>query len=129
MKSVFFTFMTLFLCSEAAASDLSSIERKQRLLVSRFYEVMEIIPENCPLEAKKEFIISVERFERSFPDFNFLLKNSKFRAYAVDNFSNSSQLDEDECLYYKEALDMHMDTEKGKNSMEQNLVIMNADAK
>jgi len=128
VKSSILAFIALFLCFEVVASDLSSVDRKQRKLVSRFYEILEMLPKRCPLEARKEFISSVERFERGFPEFNSLIKKSRFRAYAVDKFSNSTPIKEETCLYYKEALDWHIDTEKGKSSMVKNLQTMSTGA-
>jgi hypothetical protein len=124
MKSLIGFIATLFVCFSSVASELSPIEKKQRNLVSRFYEILEMFPERCPQSARKEYIESVEKFEKTFPKFNYLIKKSEFRSYAINKFSNVSSVPKQTCLYYKEALDMQVDTEKGQQSMNKNIEVM-----
>lgn len=115
----------LFLCSSVEANELTSVELKLRYLVFRYYEILEVLPKKCSDGTKKEFISSAERFEKDYAEFNSLIKNSKFRAFAIDSFSISSQIKEESCLYYKTMIDdIYMNTEKEKMSMDKYLLIM-----
>ena len=116
--------MTLLLCTSLEASQLTAIEKKQRLLVSRFYEVLEIFPKRCPQTVRNAYLQTVEKYEKSYPEFIALIKKSKFRSYAIKHFSVISPVSEKTCLYFKEALDMEVDTEKGQKSTYKNIEVM-----
>ncbi len=118
-----FILFTLFI-SFAGASALTPIEKKQRKLVSRFYEALEMMPDRCPETVRERYLKSVKNFEKAFPEFISLVNKSKLRAYAISEFSNKSPISESACLYLKEALDAHVNTEKGKKSMNKNTDIM-----
>ena len=125
MKFLVLAIIILFLCSSVAASELTSVELKQRYLVFRYYEILEVLPKKCPDGIKKEFLSYANRFEKDYSEFNSLIKNSKFRSFAIDNLSISSPIKEESCLYYKTMIDdIYMNTEKGKISMDKYLLIM-----
>lgn len=113
----------LFIAS-AGASEITTIEKKQRKFVSRFYEALEMMPDRCPESVRHEYLNSVTNFEKSFPEFISLVNSSKFRAYAITKFSNKSPISENECMYLKGALDALINTEEGIKDMNKNTEIM-----
>ncbi|WNO09982.1 hypothetical protein [Teredinibacter sp. KSP-S5-2] len=124
MKSYIFFISALILASVSVASELSPIEKKQRKVVSRFYEVLEMMPSRCPESKRSEYSSSVVKFENMYPKFKSALRDSKFRPYAIENFSNASAVTEGGCLYIKDALDRYTNTDKGKQKMLELLSVM-----
>lgn len=124
MKLYIFFISALILATVSVASEISPIEKKQRKLVSRFYEVLEMIPSRCPESKRSEYKNSVVKFENMYPEFKSALRDSKFRSYAIENFSNTTMITDDECLYIKEVLDTYTDTDKGKQKMLELLSVM-----
>jgi len=129
MKSLLGFILLTFLASSVTASGLTATEKKQRKLVSRFYEALEMMPNRCPESVRKEYLNSVKSFEKAFPEFILLVNKSKFRSYAISKFSNKSPLSENACLYIKGALDAQISTKKGKIEMDKNTTIMRNNGK
>ncbi len=108
-----------------AGSSLTSTEKKQRKLVSRYYEVLELLPNRCPKSSKGEYLQSIAIFKKAYPEFIDLIGRSNFRDYAIKNFSeNTSPISGDECLFFKEALDIQVNTERGRIDMKKNTKVM-----
>ena len=125
MKLVTGLILILFAGSLLAENKLSSTEKNQRKLVSRFYEALELFPNRCPEPEREEYLNSVLKFETAYPEFISLTKGSRFRAYAINNFSNNtSSISKEACLYFKEALDAQVNTVKGQEGMSENTKIM-----
>ncbi|MET1257256.1 hypothetical protein [Aliikangiella maris] len=124
MKMIIGVIVLALFSSLANSGEINAIEKKQRKLVSRFYEALEMMPNRCPVSVRNKYLKSVKEFEIAFPDFISLVSKSKYKSYAISKYSNKSPIDENTCLYFKEALDVHMNTEKGKKEMEKNTNIM-----
>ena len=92
--------------------------------MSRFYEALEMMPDRCPESVKNEYLNSVKNFEKALPEFISLVNNSKFREYAITEFSDKSPVSEDECLYLKGTIDALINTDNGINDMPKNTGIM-----
>ena len=117
MKSIIGVILILFSCIVWAENELSAVEKQQRKLVSRFYEVLELLPKSCPESAREEYEKSVIKFEKAYPEFITLIRDSHFRLYAINNFSeNTSPISQEACLFIKDTLDMEVSTEKGQKS-------------
>ena len=102
----------------------SIVELTQRKLVSRFFQVLEVIPKRCPRSVQSDFLKSVAKFREEFSEFNELLNKSNFRSYAIENFSQSMKLSNKECRYYKSAIDRHIDTFEGRKEAAKYLATM-----
>ena len=88
-----------------------------------------MMPERCPQSVKNEYMNSVELFIKQYSEFDNLIKHSKFRGYAIDNFSNQEKISESECLLLKSALDDLVNSKAGVKSMVKNTEVMRTNPK
>ncbi|MBO8087542.1 MAG: hypothetical protein J7D61_16025 [Marichromatium sp.] len=83
-------FLVLFL-SNGLTQELSKIERDKRHIVSRTYQMTYGMLQICPDKEADSFKKIIEEFEKTYPEFTQLLKESQYYQYAVDNMAKDIQ--------------------------------------
>ncbi|MAD45469.1 MAG: hypothetical protein CMI02_07745 [Oceanospirillaceae bacterium] len=101
------------------------IEKKQRKIVSRTYQLTDAQLSICPPALKDDYQASLDVFRSRYPEFNRLVRTSEYFQPAVAAFADDverSQQESDEirsrnCLLAKELLETLMNNEEAPHSI------------
>jgi hypothetical protein len=127
MKRIVGLFVSIFFSSCLYAAELTDVEREQRKIVSRLYQATDASLALCPEKERPLFKESLKRFRETYPKLNELVEGSKFRAHAIESYSDDIVRDKSasekqlsaRCRYMKSLLDSMIDTASGQESVQQ----------